>query len=138
MTASRIVKHSTDAVISAIADGGTWAGARSSVVVAPIAAAAAPLSAGERVNSHPFGAAAAFRRRRTTGAPNAPRRRPTMKLYYHPVSTVSRPIVLFAADNGIALDFQVVDILNGEHMRRPTARSIRAAWCRSSRTAISA
>ena len=24
-----------------------------------------------------------------------------MKLYYHPVSTVSRPIVLFAADNGI-------------------------------------
>jgi len=39
-----------------------------------------------------------------------------MKLYYHPVSTVSRPVVLFAADNGIALDFQVVDILKGEHM----------------------
>ena len=39
-----------------------------------------------------------------------------MKLYYHPVSTASRPVVLFAADNGIALDFQVVDILKGEHM----------------------
>jgi len=41
-----------------------------------------------------------------------------MKLFYHPVSTVSRPVVLFAADNGIALDLQVVDILKGEHMGR--------------------
>ena len=39
-----------------------------------------------------------------------------MKLYYHPVSTVSRPIVLFAADNAIPLDFQVVDLMTGEHM----------------------
>ena len=40
-----------------------------------------------------------------------------MKLYYHPVSTVSRPIVLFAADNGIALEYQVVDLMTGEHMK---------------------
>ena len=40
-----------------------------------------------------------------------------MKLYYHPVSTVSRPIVLFAADNGIPLEYQVVDLMKGEHMQ---------------------
>ena len=40
-----------------------------------------------------------------------------MKLYYHPVSTVSRPIVLFAADNAIPLDYQVVDLMTGEHMQ---------------------
>jgi glutathione S-transferase len=38
-----------------------------------------------------------------------------MKLYHHPVSTVSRPIVLFALDSGIALDCQVVDLMTGEH-----------------------
>jgi glutathione S-transferase len=40
-----------------------------------------------------------------------------MKLYYHPVSTTSRPIMLFAADAGIALDYQVVDLFQGEHMQ---------------------
>src|SRR5215471_4652930 len=40
-----------------------------------------------------------------------------MKLYYHPVSTVSRPVVLFAADNGIPLEYQVVDLMKGEHMQ---------------------
>ena len=40
-----------------------------------------------------------------------------MKLYYHPVSTVSRPVVLFAADSGIALDYQVVDLMTGEHTK---------------------
>jgi glutathione S-transferase len=40
-----------------------------------------------------------------------------MRLYYHPVSTVSRPVVLFAADNGIALDYQVVDLMTGEHLK---------------------
>jgi len=39
-----------------------------------------------------------------------------MKLYYHPVSTVSRPVMLFAADAGIALDYQSVDLMTGEHM----------------------
>ena len=62
-----------------------------------------------------------------------------MKLYYHPVSTVSRPVVLFAADNGIALDYQVVDLMTGEHMQAPRTRDqSRAAWCRCSRTATSA
>lgn len=40
-----------------------------------------------------------------------------MKLYYHPVSTVSRPVVLFALDNGIDLDLQLVDLTSGEHMQ---------------------
>ena len=44
-----------------------------------------------------------------------------MKLYYHPVSTVSRPIVLFAADNNIALEYQVVDLMTGEHLKPPYA-----------------
>src|SRR6185295_11553404 len=35
----------------------------------------------------------------------------------HPVSTVSRPVMLFAADNGVALDTQVVDLMKGEHMQ---------------------
>jgi glutathione S-transferase len=39
-----------------------------------------------------------------------------MKLYYHPVSTTSRPIMLFAAEAGIPLDYQVVDLFTGEHM----------------------
>ncbi len=39
-----------------------------------------------------------------------------MKLYYHPVSTTSRPIMLFAAESGIDLDYQVVDLMTGEHM----------------------
>ena len=38
-----------------------------------------------------------------------------MKLYYHPASTTSRTILLFAAENGLALDMQVVDIFTGEH-----------------------
>ena len=36
-----------------------------------------------------------------------------MKLYHHPVSTTSRGVVLFAADNGIYLDYEVVDLLTG-------------------------
>lgn len=42
-----------------------------------------------------------------------------MKLYYHPASTTSRPIVLFAAENGVALDMQVVDLFTGEHYQPP-------------------
>jgi len=40
-----------------------------------------------------------------------------MKLYYHPVSTVSRPVMLFAAESGIALDMQVVDLFTGAHYK---------------------
>src|SRR5881394_2240972 len=36
-----------------------------------------------------------------------------MKLYYHPVSTTSRPILLFAAESGIELDYQIVDLFTG-------------------------
>jgi glutathione S-transferase len=42
-----------------------------------------------------------------------------MKLYYHPVSTTSRPIMMLAADSGIDLDYQVIDLFTGEHMRDP-------------------
>ena len=38
-----------------------------------------------------------------------------MKLYYHPVSTTSRPIMLLAADEDIALNMQLVDLFTGEH-----------------------
>ena len=37
-----------------------------------------------------------------------------MKLHYHPVSTTSRPVVLFASESGIALDYQLVDLFTGE------------------------
>ncbi|MBU6483659.1 MAG: glutathione S-transferase family protein [Betaproteobacteria bacterium] len=38
-----------------------------------------------------------------------------MKLYYHPASTTCRGIVLFAADSGTALDYQLVDLFTGAH-----------------------
>ena len=40
-----------------------------------------------------------------------------MKLYYHPASTVSRPVMLFAAENGIELEMQVIDLFTGEHYK---------------------
>jgi glutathione S-transferase len=46
-----------------------------------------------------------------------------MKLYFHPVSTTSRPVTLFAADHGIELDFQVVDLVAGEQTQ-PVYRAI--------------
>jgi glutathione S-transferase len=42
-----------------------------------------------------------------------------MKLYYHPISTTCRPIMLFAAEQGIPLDMQVVDLFTGEHTKAP-------------------
>jgi glutathione S-transferase len=39
-----------------------------------------------------------------------------MKLYFHPVSTTSRPVVMFAADAGIELDYEVIDLFTGAHM----------------------
>jgi glutathione S-transferase len=44
-----------------------------------------------------------------------------MKVYLHPVSTTSRPILLFAADNGLNLEVKVVDIFSGEHLGEPYA-----------------
>jgi glutathione S-transferase len=36
-----------------------------------------------------------------------------MKFYYHPVSTTCRPIMLLAAEGGIELDLQLVDLMTG-------------------------
>lgn len=40
-----------------------------------------------------------------------------MKLYFHPASTVSRPIMLFAAEQALPLDYQLVDIFTGENLQ---------------------
>ena len=40
-----------------------------------------------------------------------------MKLYYHPISTTSRPVMLFAAESRIPLEMQVVDLFTGEHVQ---------------------
>ncbi len=40
-----------------------------------------------------------------------------MKLYMHPASTTSRPIMLFAAEEGIVLEQQVVDLMTGANMK---------------------
>ena len=45
-----------------------------------------------------------------------------MKLYFHPVSTTSRPIALFAAESGIDIDYQVVDLMTGEHLGEAYAK----------------
>ncbi len=42
-----------------------------------------------------------------------------MKLYMHPVSMTSRPVRLFVADSGIALDEEVVDLFTGAHLQAP-------------------
>lgn len=44
-----------------------------------------------------------------------------MKLHHHPISTTSRPIMLFAAESGIPLEMQVVDLFTGEHVQAPYA-----------------
>ena len=44
-----------------------------------------------------------------------------MKIYYHPVSTTSRPLVLFAQENSLPIEFQVVDLMKGEHVQPPYA-----------------
>ncbi len=44
-----------------------------------------------------------------------------MKIYYHPASTTSRPLMLFAAESGMGIDFQIVDLFTGEHCKEPYA-----------------
>ncbi|MBL8473173.1 MAG: glutathione S-transferase family protein [Rhodocyclaceae bacterium] len=46
-----------------------------------------------------------------------------MKLYFHPVSTTCRPIMLFAAEHGLALDYQFIDLFTGAH-RQPDYAAI--------------
>ncbi|MBC5765200.1 glutathione S-transferase family protein [Ramlibacter albus] len=40
-----------------------------------------------------------------------------MKLYYHPASTTCRPIMLLAAEAGIPLEMQLVDLFTGEQYK---------------------
>lgn len=40
-----------------------------------------------------------------------------MRLHYHPASTTSRMVQLFAEEAGIGLDYRVVDLFTGEHLR---------------------
>jgi hypothetical protein len=40
-----------------------------------------------------------------------------MKLYYHPASTTSRIVQLFALDQGVSLEYQMVDLMSGEHLK---------------------
>ena len=44
-----------------------------------------------------------------------------MKLYYHPVSTTSRPVLLFIQENNLKVDTQVIDLMKGEHVQPPYA-----------------
>lgn len=45
-----------------------------------------------------------------------------MKLYMHPASTTSRPVMQFIADQKLPVESQVVDIFKGEHMGGPYAQ----------------
>lgn len=42
-----------------------------------------------------------------------------MKLYFHPMSTTSRIVMLFIADSGIKVEEKVIDIFTGEHQKEP-------------------
>ena len=42
-----------------------------------------------------------------------------MKLYMHPASTTSWAVALFVVDNALPVEFQVVDLFSGEHLREP-------------------
>lgn len=42
-----------------------------------------------------------------------------MKIYCHPASTTSRPVMLFALENGIDAQLQTVDLFTGEHFKPP-------------------
>jgi glutathione S-transferase len=41
----------------------------------------------------------------------------TLKLYMHPVSTVSRPVSLLIAEKNLPVEQQVVDLMTGEHLK---------------------
>jgi glutathione S-transferase len=51
-----------------------------------------------------------------TFSPQAPRKAPgTLKLHYDPASTTCRPIILFASETGIPIDYQLVDLFSDEN-----------------------
>jgi glutathione S-transferase len=43
----------------------------------------------------------------------------TMKLYMHPVSNTSRPVLLLIADNNLGVEQEVVDLMKGAHLQEP-------------------
>src|SRR5262249_24185848 len=43
----------------------------------------------------------------------------SMKLHFNPVSTASRPVVLFCAEAKIAYEPVVVDMMSGAHLKEP-------------------
>lgn len=45
-----------------------------------------------------------------------------MKLYMHPVSTVSRPVRLLIAEKGLKVQEETVDLLSGAHHQEPFTR----------------
>jgi glutathione S-transferase len=45
-----------------------------------------------------------------------------VKLYFHPASTTSRIVQQFAMDQGIVLEYQVVDLFTGEHVKPEYAK----------------
>ena len=55
--------------------------------------------------------------------PAGHRRRISMKLYMHPVSTAVRPVRLLIAENGIKCDEEIIDIPH----RRPLSGAVRHA-----------
>ena len=57
-----------------------------------------------------------------------------MKLYMHPVSTASRPVRLFLAENNIPCEEVMVDILTGAHHQEPYASHGMLFSARNSRT----
>ncbi len=42
-----------------------------------------------------------------------------MKLYYHPVSVTSRPLMLYIAENNLDVELEVVDLMTGAHHQEP-------------------
>lgn len=49
-------------------------------------------------------------------SPPPPRKAPgTLRLHYDPASTTCRPIILFASENDIPLDYQLVDLFSDEN-----------------------
>ena len=42
-----------------------------------------------------------------------------MKLYYHPASITSRPLMLYVAENDLDVELKVVDLMTGAHHEEP-------------------
>ncbi len=42
-----------------------------------------------------------------------------MKLYMHPVSNTSRPVILFIQENDLPVEMEIVDLMTGGHYKEP-------------------